>query len=688
MPAPGSPSATETLAAMRGSLQQLNASPFAPTAQTLDAQLAQVQTKSAALAPEDLAKFGLAVQTMAQVLPGVTSGVLLALEGFEDGDELSGIQGVMDSCASLAPLVGLAIGAGIGSLVPVAGTLVGAQVGVLVGLLVGSIFSMISDILGFFAPKTETLAQTIQNLLQNQKADEVHSGIKRAHSSFLIYASLLNDECGRIASSNNFHPGVAAKVIQEMNFVEGNTMTTYWDVVDWLANPENQTHRRWPLILNGACSAYTVLLVAVIRLHSLVTSNAMLKRYSAADAAGKADLKELWEAAAAKLEVYGVASRIHLAQLRELTQPAQYRGTLWRIEPHLQVGVVDPRVAPATVGNDGWEWNRISATVCSKEQTLPEPAYQVYGLGTNNKLYHWQVESDRASNQKIGYKTMESSQDPLAPDLKDVFATPGTDLNMENHACVYELSHGNKIVGKYRAENGKELGTFCTFTLPSQDAELASLTSVRAVHDPYSAPDDSRNSALRDVKFLVYATAEPKTAHESIHRILLLINGTEKRLVFNTGGMAEKPIGIAVDQDYLWAFSARKFAFATHASVVHFAKHSLAGGMPHHPGDEPAWITCADLPPGANGIASLYPCDDGTLVVSVDGSHDVYCAGYRVDLQKGRLTAYDGQGPLKWTKIRDCRAQGGMEKLPLFCWPQFESLRETLEALQQTFARG
>ena len=675
---------------MQASLQLLNTSKFAPQAATLEEQLGVVQTKAAALGPQDLLQFNFALQQVAAALPGITSGVLLAIEGFDDGDLLSGIQGIMDSCASLVPVIGLALGAGIGNLVPGIGTAVGAAVGSVIGVLIGSIFTMVGDILGFFAPKAETLAQTVQNLLQNQKADEVHSGIRRAHHSFLIYASTLNDQCSRIAAKGNFQPGVTARVIDQLNFVEGNTMTTYWDVVDWLADPQNQGHRMWPLILNGACSAYTVLLLAVIRLHSLVTTNIMLDRYRDADAAGKAELKDLWNAAAAKVEVYGVASRIHLMQLRALTKPTQDRGTLWRIEPHLQVGAIDPALAPAGIGINGWEWKKMSVTVGSKEQTLPEPVYQFYGIGTDNRLYYWQVKpgTGPGTAETITYRTVETSHD-LAADLKDVFATPGTNLSMADHALVYELSHNNKIEGKYRNQNGKEAGTFCSFTLSPGHAEFAALTSVRAVHDPYSAADDPRNSALQGVKSIVYATAEPKTPNHPVHRVLLLINDREQRSISTNGAFAEKPFGVAVDQDYLWVFSAGKFAFATHASVLHFAKHSLATGMPHSPSDEPPWIICADLPRGAKSIACLYPCDDGTLVASVaseSGALDVYSASYHVDAPGRRLTAYDGQGPLQWTRIRDCRAQA-LEKLPLYCWPQFESLRETLEALQHTFAR-
>jgi hypothetical protein len=40
---------------------------------------------------------------------------------------------------------------------------------------------------------------------------------------------------------------------------------------------------------------------------------------------------------------------------------------------------------------------------------------------------------------------------------------------------------------------------------------------------------------------------------------------------------------------------------------------------------------------------------------------------------------------LNWTRVGNYQANGNLEKLPVFCWPQFESFKETLQTLQTKF---
>ncbi len=97
------------------------------------------------------------------------------------------------------------------------------------------------------------------------------------------------------------------------------------------------------------------------------------------------------------------------------------------------------------------------------------------------------------------------------------------------------------------------------------------------------------------------------------------------------------------------------------------------------------WIHCPNLP--GPKIQEFYPCDDGTLLVSLPGNGGTFSADYRVDLTNRKLTSFAGQPNLTWTKVRNDSANS-FEKLPLFCWPQYESLTETLEALQKVFDRA
>jgi hypothetical protein len=648
------------------SLKRLEGSPFQPQAVAFGRRLGELKDQFKNLNNMTGPQFTTAMLSLSNVLPGITSGALLAVEGFRDGDELSGARGVLDICAALAPV----ISAGVGLLAGPEGGLVGY----LIGSFVGSIFNMTGDILGFFAPRAEALAKTLSDVLQNEKAEEAQKDIWKVHNSFFVYATALNTACSMMDSklgSDNFRPGVTAEVIKELNLGEGNAIRDYWDVIGWLTKPTSQNHRLWPLVLAGACNAYATLLVAIVRLKSIVSSTVMSEWYKKADADGKQKLQTLWDIAEAKLTLYGACNAVNLDQLKRLTPVAQNRGTLWRLTRNFEVGVMDPGVSPVPHWG-AFEFSKMSVTVCSNDQTLPEPVYRFYGIDLDSHVRLLRVSSYKTGAKKVADLAEDGGYLDGGQVINDVFATPGTDLNMKNHACVYELSNGGlKIAGKYRDENGKEIKTFCTF--PFNETTLSTfsitaMTSVRAVNDPYAYAEDPSNLHLKDIKYIVYALEGTGS------RVIFLINGNVLAIVQTPFGQTR---GIAVDQDYLWTFTDTEFACATHASIIHKVRTNQELDL---------WIKSRDIP-DAKPIHSLYPCDDGTIVASVKDTFEVYSTPYRVDLKKHIITAYDSDKPIKWTKIRDCRAQS-LEKLPVFCWPEFESLRETLEALQSTFTRG
>ncbi len=682
-------------------LATLNKGQFVPQIQNLDQQLTAVATahtaavKAGTIDPaKDDEAFAASLVAFPDSLPGITSGVLLAVKGFEDGDVLSGIQGLMDACASLAPVIFSVIGLSIGSMAGGIGSGPGILIGGMIGAAIGAIFTMISDILGFFAPKAETVAVTVARLLKDQKADEAYSGIGRVHHSFLIYASTLNDACKRLTADldpahDRFHPAVTAKVIDEMNFVEGNTMTSYWDVIDWLSTSANQTHTRWPLILEASCNAYTVLLLAVIRLQTIVTSKAILERYRKAVQAknqdAQRDLKELWSSAQAKLQVYAVSNRINLGELQGLLSAAHGHGTLWRLRPWLEVGLLDPQFSISGLGGDA---PRLSITVCSQDQALSSPPYQQYAIAGNSRLYYWRVVS-QVSGDKLVFQRNYDGGDS-GETIRDVFATPGTDLTKPNHCFVYTVSEDyKKIQGRFFDANGKPLDkgadgkpinpAFFTYDLPANDKWIESFTSVRAVHDPYSYADDPANGSLNAVDFIVYAIGKRRPVPNELGHFFVEQKGARYNSRDSIGFPIGDVIGLEVDQDYAWVYSASAAACATHASIALGSKSA-------------AWTLCPNLPfpastdPNKPHIQRLYACDDGTLVVDLTHNGGTFSADYRVDLKNRKITSFAGEATLTWTKVRDNSANS-FEKLPLFCWPQYESLIDTLDALQKVFDR-
>src|ERR1700712_3681750 len=94
------------LDAMRASLKLLNRTLFAPQVHNLDQQLAKVEIEARKPMELDANSLAVGLIELPLAVPGITSGVLLAIRGFEDGDVLGGVQGLMDTCAALAPVIG------------------------------------------------------------------------------------------------------------------------------------------------------------------------------------------------------------------------------------------------------------------------------------------------------------------------------------------------------------------------------------------------------------------------------------------------------------------------------------------------------------------------------------------------------------------------------------------------------
>ena len=668
------------LDAMQNSLRLLNNNPqFKAQINSLDQQLAQIKGQAAQLSEVDPNSLAIALVELPTALPGITSGILLAIDGFDNGDVLSGIQGVMDTCASLAPVIGGVIGLGIGAMFAGIGAPVGGQVGVLVGMAIGSIFSLISDILGFFAPKAETVSETIERMLKDQKADAIYSGIGRVQRSFLIYSAALNDACKQISADldhgDRFHPAVTAKVIDEMNFIEGNTMTTYWDVIDWLSSASSQTHPLWPLILNATCNAYSMLLMAIVRLQMIVNSEGIRKRYVAAveakDENMKRDLNNLWSSAAAKLQVYAISNRLNLRELEGLRSAVRSHGTLWRTVPGIEVNLVDPAFQSLETGG---YFSRQSATVYSKDQSKSDPLYYLYGVGGQPELFFTRVKLETSQQGTPVFSKEIHVQLPFR--VQDVFATPGVDPSKPNHALVYTITEDRrKMEGKFFDETGKQMGdTFFSYQLPDNHRRFSALNSVRSVHNPYSYADDPANGALKDIGSIVYALCEQKKQPmDTTDHLLILLNGKELREI-PAAFLGVR--GVEVDQDYVWVYSETQACCASHASVVNF--------KPGHSGRHVvAWSPCPNLP---GKVKHLYPCDDGTVLADVENA-GTFSAGYQVDRTYWKITSSEGKGQLEWIKVRN-NAAISFEKLPLFCWPQYESLTDTLNSLQQIFNRS
>ncbi|MBV8571609.1 MAG: hypothetical protein JO319_13415 [Acidobacteriaceae bacterium] len=689
---------TAAQAATTNALSTLSGTPFAKSATALSQQLAQQMQKAAIQQKadplvEELAVYGTVAQAVAGVMPGVTSGVLLAVNGFKSGDDLSGAAGLMDAIASLAPVVGAAIGAGIGSFVPVAGTSVGAVVGGVVGTILAGVFSMISDILSSFTPDTkshaEKLSAELKAQLEAMKFQEVQVDIWTAHNQITIYALSLHDACDGIFSGK-YNPRVMTEIIRGLNPIEGTTMHGYWGVISWLGVPGNEKKPHWPTILSAACNAYTSLLIAVMRLFAVVNSDAMADRYRKAKEKKKlgeegsnkelaqqgekeiAQLDELVDVANAKLIAFGWCNNLQLKALEQLRTAVRNRGTLWYFKENegLHERVIDP-LDNATDMDLGHAYKVMSVTAGTRDQSTTHPTYQVYGIRKDTSdLQHFPFIYDPGSSKYKKGDVQEFGDKPV-----DIYAIPGRDPRAGSNAFVYELMRNDafgqvhySIDATVRGPTGAKKKSFDV--IGSAKLSQYHITTVRAVNDPYSYPEDRADGSLQDINHIVYggcASGILASARD--------IGNSKNTLVSES--YLKSPLkdllkGIGVDQDYLWIFSATEFACATHAEVVRALK--LTPGKEIKGEDIPWIISKVNQDWGWRELVSLYPCDDGTLVASAKDTQ-VYSAPYEIDLR--RYTIKVG----KWIPIKDCHAHS-FEKLPVSCWPEFESLTETLKALE------
>ncbi|MCG5075700.1 hypothetical protein [Paraburkholderia tagetis] len=116
--------------------------------------------------------------SIAKNLPALVNGIYSANNAFKKGDYVSGSAAIMNICASVLPIL----------------TAVSATAGP-AGVLIGAIFSVVAQILSFFAPQQPSLESKIAKLLDQLRADEEIETIKAFSHSISSYTSSLRSKC-------------------------------------------------------------------------------------------------------------------------------------------------------------------------------------------------------------------------------------------------------------------------------------------------------------------------------------------------------------------------------------------------------------------------------------------------------------------------------------------------------------
>jgi hypothetical protein len=626
-------------------------------------------------------------ENLAKALPNITKGTLTAITAFQKDDPISGSAAIMDICASLAPLLGGLSAAG------------GPP-----GMLVGAIFAMVGQILSFFAPKSESLTSQIETLMRKLQAEKVAQKIKAVHKNITNYASALRNATGRISTALD-QPGLQIRIIKniikDVNPIEGNIITDYWEVTEWLMDEANQNQDQWPTILAAVCQAYTDLLVTVITLLSLVSTDKMRAQFDEAEKLPADEKKEvkgqltgLRALAITRLIEYGACNETHRRTLKRLMSAAQNRGMLWYIGFEKGPLYAGTNIRQGRFENLASESKRLAVAVSRKDMGSPNPLYHVFllepGADPYGRIYYKDVS---APYKNQGYFQELKCDGSSIHDLSDIWtATP---VAIKNEVCFYGAK-GTEIHGYVLDENKKVRSTY------NKKAIKSKVVSVRVVHNPESFVDDPDENAqlpsvLKGINYFVYGGLQNSS------EIYTDAGGEE--------GYVRSPwpsySGLGVDQHYLWVFRSSGFACATHASVMRCLKGKI---------QQPRWMTHDPNEvlyhgsyyhfehkvrnrPDLLGLVDLCPCDDETLAAAlytrsvVDripkgntpgaiytpiyefvDTNAVYSAAYHTDLKNATIA-------VDWTKIGGENLLVRVQKLPVFCWSQIESLTATLDVL-------
>jgi hypothetical protein len=626
-------------------------------------------------------------ENLAKALPNITKGTLTAITAFQKDDPISGSAAIMDICASLAPLLGGLSAAG------------GPP-----GMLVGAIFAMVGQILSFFAPKSESLTSQIETLMRKLQAEEVAQQIKAAHKMITNYASALRIATGRISTALD-QPGlqiqIIKNIIKDVNPIEGNAIRDIWQVTEWLMDEANQNQDQWPTILAAVCQAYTDLLVTVITLLSLVSTDKMRAQFDEAEKLPADEKKEvkgqltgLRALAITRLIEYGACNETHRRTLKRLMSAAQNRGMLWYIGFEKGPLYAGTNIRQGRFENLASESKRLAVAVSRKDMGSPNPLYHVFllepGADPYGRIYYKDVS---APYKNQGYFQELKCDGSSIHDLSDIWtATP---VAIKNEVCFYGAK-GTEIHGYVLDENKKVRSTY------NKKAIKSKVVSVRVVHNPESFVDDPDENAqlpsvLKGINYFVYGGLQNSS------EIYTDAGGEE--------GYVRSPwpsySGLGVDQHYLWVFRSSGFACATHASVMRCLKGKI---------QQPRWMTHDPNEvlyhgsyyhfehkvrnrPDLLGLVDLCPCDDETLAAAlytrsvVDripkgntpgaiytpiyefvDTNAVYSAAYHTDLKNATIA-------VDWTKIGGENLLVRVQKLPVFCWSQIESLTATLDVL-------
>lgn len=589
--------------------------------------------------PEEKSAFALYQTALADGLPGMTKGTLAAITAFQQQppDAISGSAAVMDICSSLASALGGLSTAG------------GPP-----GALIGALFSMVSMILNFFAPKPPSLISQIEKLMRDLEAEKAQSQIEAAGSAVSAYAEGCNYFMQPLPGGGVQDPGPLSIELEKFNLLEGNTITTIRTARNWLLREGNQQTNGWPVVLNLVNDCYMHLMLAVTKQNLYAHDAKKIKSYVGdpnPDPVKKASWAELQRRVEVKFENLKINNSQASEFLAKAVPVARKRGLYIIARAGRQVYIATgPKAFTENAFGDAIfdDCRRMSITRPKEGVNNPATLYDLWILdsGYTNFAYHDKI-NGQTRTRIHEHADYVGGQSPVGQQFLDWWAVPASGNTFKVYATrnyavggALEVWEWDKDANTFERENWRPL------TGPTLEQVRVALSLAAVPDDPDK--DELPESMLKD-GYIIYGS----------------LKDSKDLFVWEGGRQSSVPIpmsvysGISVDPSFIWVYGREGFVCATHASVMSCINKKR--GMP-------LWLG----PPAKNlsPVLDLSSCEDGTLLVSTPDR--LATALFHVDFKTPGVG--EGQRLIieEWENLHDGWNAAQVQKLPIFGWPLIE----------------
>jgi hypothetical protein len=390
--------------------------------------------------------------------------------------------------------------------------------------------------------------------------------------------------------------------------------------------------------------------LAVTKQYLYTRDEARKKKFVDGDAGRAGEWKALWDQIDPKFRNMRQSDNDALAFLNEIVPTARKRGlyvAAWR----------DDLILVAT-GPKAFRENKLEKIRehCHWMSITPgEPAKQ-YDVWVGDTTGRGLISQNRldALSRKLNYQYEIFTTKPTGGDYDyfDICVVParGADNKFTIYMTGEKGSKGN--LSKYVWDT-RSIEYFNDWTIITSRP----LSQVRVVTPSAVRPDDPDKDAMPENLLkgdsIIYGT------FPNSRDIFVYVNGTQ----YSVENPMDVYSGISVDPYFLWIYGRDGFMCVTHASVM--------GGINKKP-QMPRWLGNGN-PKNIRHALDLSSCADGTLFVAND---KLQTATYHIafnKLDEGMWVVIDGD----WETVL---GGGGLQcqKLPIYCWPQIESMAATL----------